>query len=310
MITGGSGFIGSHLCESLLPDKHEIVILVRNEKKQKNVEHLLNKITIENVDVTDKNRLEEIIDKHQPDVIFHLAGNTSHKHSFDDPLYDIDVNSKSTLIILEMIRKLGIKCRFILGSTFIVIGKNAKLPINEETNCNPSTIYGANRLLSEIYCKIYNNVYGIDTIVFRITNSYGPKEQFETPTKNALNYLIYQAYKGKEISIFNKGEFFRDIIYVSDVIEGLKIIMKNGVSGNIYWIASGSKTWFKEIGKLLEELTNTNVKYVPSPEYTDKVDVGNFLVDNSKLESLGWKPTISVKDGIMKTLNYFKENNL
>ena len=86
--------------------------------------------------------------------------------------------------------------------------------------------------------------------------------------------------------------------------------MKNGVSGNIYWIASGSKTWFKEIGKLLEELTNTNVKYVPSPEYTDKVDVGNFLVDNSKLESLGWKPTISVKDGIMKTLNYFKENNL
>jgi UDP-glucose 4-epimerase len=310
MITGGAGFIGSHLCDSLLNEHHEIIIVTRNSKNKENINNILSKIIIENVDVTNFQGLEDVIIKHHPDIIFHLAGNTSHKQSFDTPIYDVDINSKSTLVILETIRKLGLKCKFILGSTFIVIGKNASLPIDENTPCNPSTIYGANRLLSEHYCKIYNNVYDIDTIIFRITNSFGPREQYETPTKNALNYMIYRAFKNQDVSIFNEGKFFRDIIYVSDVINGLNIIMKNGKSGNVYWIASGTKTWFYDLGKYLKELTNAKITYVPSPEYTSKVDVGNFLVDNSKLCSLGWNPHFSLKDGIEKTLEFFKNNDL
>ena len=310
MITGGAGFIGSHLCDTFLKENHEIIIISRNNKKKENIKNILSKITIENIDVTNFHDLENIIIKYNPDVIFHLAGNSSHKLSFDEPLYDVEVNSKSTLVILETIRKFDLKCRFILGSTFIVIGKNASLPINEETPCNPTTIYGAHRLLSEHYCKIYHNVYGVDAIIFRITNSFGPKEQYETSTKNALNYMIYQAYKNKDVSIFNEGKFFRDIIFVSDVINAINVIMKNGKSGNVYWIANGTKIWFYEIGKYLEELTNATINYVPSPEYTNKVDVGNFLVDNSKLCSLGWSPHITLKDGIKKTLDFFKENNL
>ena len=225
MITGGAGFIGSHLCDSLLNEHHEIIIVTRNSKNKENINNILSKIIIENVDVTNFQGLEDVIIKHHPDIIFHLAGNTSHKQSFDTPIYDVDINSKSTLVILETIRKLGLKCKFILGSTFIVIGKNASLPIDENTPCNPSTIYGANRLLSEHYCKIYNNVYDIDTIIFRITNSFGPREQYETPTKNALNHMIYRAFKNQDVSIFNEGKFFRDIIYVSVVINGLNIIL-------------------------------------------------------------------------------------
>ena len=206
--------------------------------------------------------------------------------------------------MLEKIRDLDLKCKFLLGSTFIVIGKPKKLPVNENTPCNPTTIYGTNRLASEYFCKIYHEVYGLDTNIFRVTNSYGPREQIISK-KNAVNFLIHQAFKKQEINIYNKGKFFRDFIYIDDVISGINTILKKGKSGELYWISSGKKVWFYQFGDILERTTGCKVKYSETPTYTKKVDVGNFVVNNSKLRNLGWTPKISINDGIKKTLNFF-----
>jgi len=307
MITGGAGFIGSHLCDLLLKNRHQIIVLSRN-KKNENISHLKNKIKVENIDITNFPKLGKILQKHKPDVIVHLAGETSHSRSFENPLYDVDVNSKSTLFMLEKIRQLNFKCKFILGSTFIVVGRPTKLPVNESTPCFPTTVYGTNRLSSEYFCEIYHRLYGLDTVTFRITNSFGPREQI-IPKKNAVNFLISQSFKGEKITIYDHGKFFRDLIYVSDVVSAIYILIKKGKSGNLYWISSGKKTWFYQFGKYLEDLTKTKVKYVPSPNYTKKVDVGNFVVDNTKLKNLGWKPSTTIKQGIKETLNYLKMNN-
>ena len=309
MITGGMGFIGSHLSEELLSEKHNLVILTKSFFKKQNITNISKKIKVEKIDVTDFKKFGKSIQKNKPDVIIHLAGQTSHLQSFENPLKDIDSNAKSTLFILEEIRKKKLKCRFILGSTFVVIGRPQKLPVDERTPCWPTMIYGANRLASEHYCKIYHEVYGLDTLTFRITNSFGPREQVVS-TKNAVNFLIHEAFLGKTVTIFKKGNFFRDIIYVSDVISGIKTIMKKGKSGELYWISSGKKIWFYELGKILEKLTDAKVKFVKEPNYTKKVDVGNFVVDNSKLRALGWKPKINLNQGIKETLEYFKSEKI
>ena len=309
MITGGMGFIGSHLSEQLLIEKHNLVILTKSFFKKHNITNISKKIKIEKTDVTNFKKLSQSIQKNKPDVIIHLAGQTSHSQSFKEPLNDIDSNAKSTLFILEEIRKKKLKCRFVLGSTFVVIGRPRKLPVDEKTPCWPTMIYGVNRLTSEHYCKIYHEVYGIDTVIFRITNSFGPREQVVS-TKNAVNFLIHQAFLGKTVTIFKKGKFFRDLIYISDVISGIKIIMKKGKSGELYWISSGRKIWFYKLGKLLEKLTDAKVKFVKESNYTKKVDVGNFVVDNSKLRALGWKPKISFNQGIKETLEYFKSEKI
>ena len=303
MITGGLGFIGSHLAESLLNEKHEIIILTRSFSKKKNISLFKNKIKILKIDIRNFKKFSNCIIKYKPDVLFHLAGETSHSNSFLDPMNDVDLNIKSTICALETIHKNKIKCRFILGSTFVTIGKPLKLPIDENSISNPTTIYGASKLTSENFCKIYNNVYGLDTVIFRITNSFGPKEQ-TIPNKNAINYLIYRAFSGEKITLFNKGQFFRDLIYVSDVISALKTIMKKGKPGNLYWISSSKKTWFYKFGNLLTKHTGTKVVFSPTPKYTKKVDVGNFVVNNSKLKKLGWTPKISIELGITKTLDY------
>ena len=307
LITGGMGFIGSNLIDLLLQEKHNIIVLTKSYSKKKNISHIRDKIKVEKVDITNHRKLSNIIEQYKPEMIIHLAGETSHSKSFENPLKDIDSNAKSTLFLLEKIREMQLKCRFILGSTFIVIGKPKKLPVNENSPCNPTTIYGANRLAGEQYCKIYHEVYGIDTISFRITNSFGPREQI-VAKKNAINFLIHQAYRGEKITIFNEGKFFRDLIYISDVVSAIKIIMKKGKSGNLYWISSNKKTWFYKLGNMLEKLTNAKTKFVETPRYTKKVDVGNFVVDNSKLRSLGWKPNYTLEDALAETYQWYYDN--
>ena len=307
LITGGLGFVGSHLVDSLVKKNHKIKILTKTLSKKKNIKKSGKKIQIEKIDLTNFRQLGKIIEKFKPDVIIHLAGNASHSKSFENPLKDIDSNAKTTLFMLEKIRKLNTPCKFILGSTFIVIGRPKKLPVNENTPCNPTTVYGTNRLSSEYFCKIYHEVYGLHTNIFRITNSYGPREQI-TPKKNAVNFLIYKSFKKEEISIYNQGKFFRDFIYIDDVISGINTILKKGKPGELYWISSGKRTWFYEFGNILEKTTECKVKYSETPAYTKRVDVGNFVVSNSKLRKLGWSPKISVDVGVKKTLKFFQSN--
>ena len=304
MITGGLGFVGSHLVEEFHKDGHKIVVLTKSFRKKSNLK-ISKRVKIEKIDVTNFQKLSDTIDRNKPDLIVHLAGETSHSKSFENPINDIDSNSKSTLFILEKIKNMKKKCSFVLGSTFIVVGRPEKLPVTEKTPCNPTTIYGTNRLASEYYCKIYHNVYGINTKIFRITNSFGPREQ-TIPKKNAVNYLIHQAFNGEDITIFNGGKIFRDLIYISDVISGIKTIIRKGKPGELYWISSSKKTWFYQLGSVLEKMTNAKVINVKTPTYTKKVDVGNFVVSNRKLKKLGWKPKVDLKTGIQKTINFFE----
>ena len=305
LVTGGLGFIGSHLVESLSKKNYEILILTKSLSKKSNLSTLNKNIKIKKVDITNFNKVGKIIETFKPNMIIHLAGNTSHSKSFEKPLQDVDSNTKSTLFMLEKIRQLKIQCKFILGSTFIVIGKPKKLPVTEKSSCNPTTIYGTNRLASEHLCKIYHELYGINTNIFRITNSYGPREQI-IPNKNAVNFLIHKAFMKEKISIYNKGEFFRDLIFVDDVISGITAIINKGKPGELYWISSGKKLWFKNFAKLLNKYTQCKVDYPPTPNYTKKVDVGNFVVSNTKLKKLGWKPKTTINEGIKKTLDFFE----
>ena len=106
------------------------------------------------------------------------------------------------------------------------------------------------------------------------------------------------------------NEFFRDLIFVDDVISGITTILKKGKPGELYWISSGRKTWFKKFALILQKITGCEIDFPKTPKYTQKVDVGNFVVNNNKLKALGWKPNITTEKGISKTLDYFSKNKI
>ena len=307
LITGGLGFLGSNLAESLVAKDNSVVLVSRSEGKRENISGFEDKMIVEYGDITNFDWLQNIIFRYRPDVIFHFAGQLTSYESFERPFYDVDVNTKSTLAILEAIRKLGKQCRFILGSTFWVVGRPEKLPINEETPCQPRNIYAADRLTSEHYCKIYQAVYNTDALIMRLTNTFGIKEQFNNPKKAALNNLLYKGYKGETVPIYSKGMFFKDYIYISDVVSAAESIMEKGKAGECYFVGTGKETWFYEIAKWIEELTAGKVVYVEAPDYHQRIDIGNIVIDNRKLKSLGWDWNVSVKMGLDKTLDYYRK---
>lgn len=307
LITGGLGFVGSNLAEDLVRKGYRVILISRSNRKIQNIAAMAEKVKLEYGDVTNFDWLRKTISTIRPDIIFHLAGQLTSYESFEKPLYDVNVNAESTIALLEAVRKLNKSCRFILGSTFWVVGKPKNLPINEGTPCKPLNIYAANRLASEHYCKIYNIAYDMDALIMRLTNTFGIKEQFSNPRKAALNYLIYKGYKGQNITIYDEGRFFRDYVYVSDVVSAAEIIMERGKAGECYFVGTGVKTWFYEIGKWIEELTDGKLVYIESPDFHKRIAVGNIVIDNTKIRNLRWNWRVSVKQGIKKTLKYYKE---
>ncbi|MDA8030203.1 MAG: NAD-dependent epimerase/dehydratase family protein, partial [Alphaproteobacteria bacterium] len=167
LVAGGAGFIGGHLSESMCGE-HNLTIVSRSPKTPGMAGLGVRTIPC---DVADGPAISGVIKEVEPEMIIHLAGGTSHARSFEDPSADLDVNARSTLHMLEGIRRADLECRLVLGSTFIVVGRPESLPVDEGSTCNPATPYAAHRLLAEHYCRIYANVYGMDTGVFRITNS-------------------------------------------------------------------------------------------------------------------------------------------
>lgn len=307
LITGGLGFIGSSLAESLVKNGYSVLLVARNREKLRNIEGFQGKVGVAYGDVTAYGWMQELILQTKPEAIFHLAGQVTSYESFENPFYDVDVNTKSTLAILEAMRHLRKPCRFILGSTLWVIGKPEKLPVNENTPCNPRNNYGADRLTSEHYCKIYHDVYDLDTVVMRLSNTYGVREQFNNPKKAALNYLLYKGYKGEPITIYSGGSVCRDYVYVSDVVSAAETLLVKGKPGELYFVGTGVETWFTNVGKWIAELTGGEVKYVDPPDFHNRIDIGDIVVDAGKLKSLGWGPKVFVPEGLALTLDYYKE---
>ncbi|MFC1985422.1 NAD-dependent epimerase/dehydratase family protein [Chloroflexota bacterium] len=307
LITGGLGFLGSNLAESLVKKSYPLILISKTDQKKQNIASFADKVSVEYGDVTDIKWLDKVILRYRPDVIFHFAGQLTSYESFERPFYDVDVNAKSTLVILEAIRKLEKPCRFILGSTFWVVGRPSQLPVNEEMPCLPHNIYAADRLASEHYCKIYKAVYDLDAVIMRLTNTFGVREQYDNPRKAALNYLLYRGFKGETIPIYSQGMIIRDYVYISDVVSAAEVIMEKGKAGECYFIGTGKETWFHQIGKWIEKLTDGKVVYAEPPDFHKRIDVGNIVIDNSKIRSLGWDWKVTVQEGLEKTLEHYRQ---
>jgi len=312
LITGGLGFIGSNLAirlvkygvdvtivDSLIPDYGGNLF---------NIEEIKDKVHVNIADVRDRSSMNYLV--RGKDYIFNLAGQVSHIDSMVDPFTDLEINCVSQLSILEACRNYNKDVKIVYAGTRQQYGKPNYLPVDENHLVQPTDVNGINKMAGEWYHILYCRVYGIRATSLRMTNTYGPRILMKHNRQGFAGWFIRQIIDGEKIRIFGDGSQVRDFTYVDDVVEAILLAATSEeADGDFFNLGSLEHISLLEFVKLLIELNGSgSYEIVPFPEDKKKIDIGSFYSDYSKIKNtLGWEPTIDLREGLSRTLEYYKK---
>jgi len=308
LVTGGAGFIGSHVADLLLANGFEVTIvdnLVSGNRNQ-----VPKNATFHEMDITDE-RASTLVRESGFDVICHLAAQIDVRKSVADPAYDSRVNIGGTLNLLEAVRQSGkASTRFVFSSTGgAVYGDLVAPPTTEEAPKDPQSPYGTAKLSVEYYMGYYARVHGLETVALRYSNVYGPRQD---PHGEAGVVAIFcnRLLDGTPLTIFGDGKQTRDYVYVGDVARANLLAATQSLpaigalDARAFNVGTSVETDVVELARLLREIAGTNVEAKHAPERPGEQK--RSAVDARKAHRvLGWQPTMSLREGLTETYRYF-----
>lgn len=298
-VTGGAGFIGSHLVEKLLEEKHEVFViddLSTGKKENINRQAKFHKISLVSP------ALNRILEKEKPEIIFHLAAQSNVRKSAEDVALDANINIVGTANLLNSCIRAEVEKIIYASSGGAVYGEPESLPVNEDHLLKPKSFYGLSKLVGEKYVELFNYLYGFNYTILRYSNVYGPRQD-PYGEAGVISIFAELMARSKRPTIYGDGEQVRDFIYVQDVVDVNLITLERGKG--IYNIGSGEGT---SINKIFEKISSElNVALKPVFEEPKKTEVRKIYLNTYKAKSeLGWEPKTSLNEGIAKTVEWIK----
>ncbi|MDI6690821.1 MAG: GDP-mannose 4,6-dehydratase [Candidatus Bathyarchaeota archaeon] len=305
LITGGSGFIGSHLVDYCLNLEYETVVLDNFFSGQiKNIKQNISdkKFRLIKGDVRNPKDVEKALEN--IDAIFHLAAIVNIPLSIENPTLVNEVNVQGTINLLEASVKKDIKC-FVYASTCAVYGEAKYLPIDEEHPADPLSPYGASKLAAEHYCKVFHKIYGLHTICLRFFNIYGPRQP-SGPSGGVITTFIESIKRNRPILIYGDGNQTRDFLYIKDAIEACILALTcRDCSGKTFNIGTGTKTSINELAEeLIKQANKSHVKIRHVAERKGDIKESYANIRKAQKE-LGFKPKFSIHEGLKELINFF-----
>ena len=298
-VTGGAGFIGSHLVDRLIEDGHTVQVI--DNLYTGNKEFVHSKAQFVELDIRDP-KLYSVLEEFRPDYIFHEAAQTEVSTSMSDPMLDCDINLIGLINLLNAAVKLDVK-KFLMPSSAAVYGNLDTLPLNEEMIGNPSSFYGLTKLTTEHYLRIYHEAFGLPYVCYRYSNVFGPR-QGNGGEGGVISIFAKAIVQGSPIIIYGDGKQTRDFIYVDDVVEANILGMQHQVTG-IYNVSTGISS---SVNLLVDEFRNISGKDIEV--VYDKPRLGDIrdsvLATDKSEKGLLFTAKYNLHDGLIKTYEYFK----
>ena len=306
LVTGGAGFIGSHVVDAAFELGDRVVIIDDlSTGSRKNLEPALARgAELVEADITDTAAVAGVFETHAPEGVLHLAAQVDVRRSVSDPVFDLSVNVAGTVNLLESARRAGTR-RFVLASTGGAIygeGEGRELPLDERAECRPDAPYGQSKYAAEGYLSLYSRLYGLSTAALRLGNVYGPRQD---PLGEAGVVAIFcGALLGDGTPrVFGGGLQTRDYVYVADVVEAFKAAAVSDVGGT-FNIGTGIETSVLELGDLLAEACGRPFEPRMDPPRTGEVQ--RIAIDSRRAASeLGWRSATPLSDGLRATAASF-----
>jgi len=297
LVTGGAGFIGSHIVDALISEGYHIVVFDDLSTGKK--EHVNKNAKFYKAGLND--RLEEIFRKERIDIVVHQAAQINIRKSLSNPILDADVNIKGTLNLLECCKEVE---KFIYASSGgAVYGEPRYLPVDEEHPVAPLSPYGVSKYIAEKYLQVYKEIYDLDYVALRYGNVYGPRQSGEGEA-GVVAIFANKILHSERPTINGDGTQTRDFVYVTDVARANLLAMEKGK--NVYNIATGKETSVNEIFDMIKKILNTSIKPEHAPPIKGEVRRIYLNIEKAKKE-LGWKPEVELEEGIEKLLEYTRQ---
>lgn len=314
LITGGIGFIGSNLARRLVGLGADVTIvdsLIPDYGGNLfNIEDIKDRVKVNICDVRDPFAMNYLLQGQ--DYLFNLAGQTSHLDSMNNPQIDLDINASAQLSILEACRKSNPDIKIVFASTRQLYGKPSYLPVDEKHPIRPVDVNGINKLAGEWYHLLYNNVYGIKACALRLTNTYGPGMRVKDARQTFLGIWVRLLLEGNKIKVFGDGKQLRDFNYVDDCVDALLMAATSDTAnGKVYNLGSSEVVNLKDLAEMMVNLGyGGSFELIPFPPERKAIDIGDYYSDFSLIkQELGWAPKVELREGLQKTLNYYRAND-
>lgn len=299
-VTGGAGFIGSHLVDRLIALGHTVLVI---DNLTTGVREFVNpKATFIEMDVRDAN-IESIFADFKPQVVFHEAAQTMVPASMENPKMDCDVNLLGLVNILEASRKHKVE-HFLMPSSAAVYGELDTLPLTEDMIGKPTSFYGLTKLTGEGYLRIYEQAFGLKTVCFRYSNVYGPR-QGDGGEGGVISIFTRLINEGQGLTIFGDGEQTRDFIYVDDVVEANIKAMNHPELTGIYNISTNTSTSVNKLVSYFKSISNKDLPVYYEAERTGDIRHSRLCNQKAKVD-FDFLATVDLERGLRDTISYFK----
>jgi len=300
LVTGGAGFLGSHLVDRLIKEGHKVTV-VDNLSGGKR-ENLNPKAKFYKIDICSL-RISQILEKEKPEIVYHLAAKINVRKSLENPADDAKTNILGTLNLLKNCKKYKVR-KFIFPSSAGVYGEAKNLPTKENYPLNPIAPYSIGKLAIEKYLSFYQT-RGLPFVALRYSNIYGPR-QSGSGEGGAVAVFIDKILKGAKPVVFGNGNQTRDFLYIEDAIEAA-ILAPKAKSGSVYNVGINKVITINDLLKLISRILNKKVKPVFKP--LRQGEIIHSRIDYSKIKrELKWSPRYGLEKGLKKTIDWFKEN--
>ena len=312
LVTGGLGFIGSNLAIRLVEFGADVLLVDSLIPEYGghlfNIQQVREKVRVNISDVRDEHSMRYLVQG--KDFLFNLAGQTSHLDSMTDPTTDLEINARAQLSILECCRKYNSGLKIVFASTRQIYGKPEYLPVNESHPLRPVDVNGINKMAGECYHLLYHTVYGIWSCVLRLTNTYGPRMRVKDARQTFVGIWIRQLMENKPFEVWD-GTQLRDFTYVDDAVDALLMAAgSDPVGGHVFNLGGDCVISLKDLADLLIEIHGGGEYVLRSfPSNRKQIDIGNYYADFSRIrDALNWRPTISLREGLTRTLAFYREH--